>query len=155
MSIKKKILLAVILLLVIIQFIRPEKNLGSIESPNHIKYTVSVTPEVDKILKVSCYDCHSNHTEYPWYSNIQPFAWWLNDHVVEGKGELNFSEFNTYKLKRKIHKLEEVIELVEEDEMPLKSYTLLHSEAKLTAEEKEKLFSWAKASIETLKDTLK
>lgn len=147
--------MAVVVAFIIIQFFRPEKNLGSLESPNDIKYTVSVSADVDKILKVSCYDCHSNHTNYPWYSNIQPFAWWLADHVEEGKGELNFSEFKKYKLKKQIHKLEEVIELVEKNEMPLKSYTLVHSDGKLTPEEKERLITWAKTSMETLKDTMK
>ena len=94
------------------------------------------------ILQTSCFDCHSNYTNYPWYTNIQPIGWWLNHHVDEGKEELNFSEFESYSLKRKLHKLEEIKEMVEEGEMPLSSYTLIHGDTKLSPEQKEILYTW-------------
>ncbi len=155
----KKILRAVGLLLlatlVIIQFIRPEKNVtkASTAFAGDISTVYHVPAEVDVILKNSCYDCHSNNTSYPWYANFQPVAWWLNDHVVEGKKEVNFSEFASYAPRRKYRKLEEVIEMVEENEMPLASYTLIHREANLTAEQKLSLSNWATAIRDTMKAT--
>jgi hypothetical protein len=98
---------------------------------------------VKTILNKACMDCHSNNTRYPWYNNIQPVAFWLANHVDEGKEELNFSEFKTYKLKRQDHKLEEVVEMIQEGEMPLSSYTITHGDAKLTESEKQLLINWA------------
>ena len=110
MSKLKKVLLTFLVLLIAIQFIRPERNTGIADTPNDIEHTVAVSSEIKNILVISCYDCHSNHTEYPWYFNIQPIASWINHHIEEGKRKFNLSEFKTFKTKRKIHKLEEMIE---------------------------------------------
>jgi hypothetical protein len=141
----KKVLLVLLVAFIVIQFIRPAKNQAAGVSANDISKHVEVPANVAKILERSCYDCHSNNTSYPWYSNIQPVAWWLNDHVVEGKAELNFSEFGSYKPKKQAHKMEEVAEMLEADEMPLKSYTLIHTNAVLNAEEKAAVITWAKS----------
>jgi len=150
MSKKKKILYVLLIVFVIIQFIRPERNLGKRETEN----TIFVSTEVGQIIQTSCFDCHSNYTVYPWYTNIQPFGWWMNHHVNEGKDELNFSEFETYSLKRKLHKLEEIKEMIDEGEMPLSSYTLIHGDAKLSLEQKEILSKWVVETRAYLADTL-
>ena len=155
MSKKKKVLIAIISLLVLIQFIRPERNLGVADTEKDITHTVTVSPEVKNILEKSCYDCHSNHTEYPWYANIQPVASWLADHVDEGKDELNFSEFDTFKSRRKIKKLKEVIEQTKKSEMPLSSYLIIHKNAALSEEQKNILIKWAEESLLVLQDTVK
>ncbi|HKC67931.1 MAG TPA: heme-binding domain-containing protein [Bacteroidia bacterium] len=155
MSKKKKIFIILISLLVFIQFIRPERNVGVADTTNDIKHSVTVDAEVKNILEKSCYDCHSNHTNYPWYANIQPVAGWLAHHVTEGKDELNFSEFNTYKLRRKTHKLKEVVEQIKKGEMPMSSYLIIHKDAELNEEQKSKLIKWAEESILVLQDTLK
>lgn len=147
----RKILIGLMVALVIIQFIRPERNVASAMSANDISTKYTVPDDVNKLLQKACNDCHSNNTVYPWYSNIQPVGWWLQNHVNEGKEELNFSEFATYKNKKAAHKLEEVVELVEEGEMPLESYTIVHKEAKLTNEEKATLVTWAKALHQQIK----
>ncbi len=147
----RKILIGLLVALVIIQFIRPERNVASAMSANDISTKYTVPDDVNKVLQKACNDCHSNNTVYPWYSNIQPVGWWLQNHVNEGKEELNFSEFATYKNKKAAHKLEEVVELVEEGEMPLESYTIVHKEAKLTNEEKATLVTWAKALHQQIK----
>jgi hypothetical protein len=152
---KKKIGIGLIVVLVIIQFIRPEKNNGVADTSTDITHSVTVTPEIKNILEKSCYDCHSNHTEYPWYFNFQPIAGWLAHHVEEGKGELNFSEFDTYKPKRKIHKLKKLIDEVKEGEMPMSSYLIIHRDAALSEEQKTKLIHWAEESMTTLQDTVK
>ena len=143
MNMSKKNGYVALALLLVIQFIRPNRNESSAPTPNDISGKYSVPAEVDKILKTSCYDCHSNNTRYPWYSNIQPVAWWLADHVNEGKSELNFNEFLAYKPKKAHHKMEEVIEQLQEHEMPLKSYTLVHRDAELDDSQRKLVADWA------------
>lgn len=93
---------------------------------------VNIVPAtVEKSLQVSCYDCHSNNTDYPSYSKIQPAAWFLEDHIKEGKDELNFNEWDTYSSRRKNSKLRSIIKQIESGEMPLVSYTLIHGGARL------------------------
>ena len=96
------------------------------------------------ILSKACYDCHSNNTTYPWYASLQPVAWWLGDHIEHGKKELNFSEFGNYAPRKQYRKLEEVIEEVEADKMPLPSYTLIHRDARLKDNERQILINWAR-----------
>ena len=148
---KKKILITLVIIFAAIQFFRPEKNVATGTSPNDITQLYQTSDEVVTVLKKACYDCHSNNTVYPWYANIQPVAWWLNDHIVEGKDELNFSEFAAYEPGRQYHKLEEVKEMIDEDEMPLASYTLIHRDAKLTDAEKAAVLGWAAAIRDTMK----
>lgn len=140
----KKVLITLLVILVVIQFFKPTKNITAAVQPASIEKVYNVSDQVSGILKKACYDCHSNNTAYPWYVNIQPVAWWMDDHIKEGKRELNFSEFGTYPLKKQDHKLEEVTEQIV-DEMPLKSYTFAHSDARLTAAEKQALTDWANA----------
>ena len=140
----KKISIGLIAVLVIIQFFRIDKTNPVIIQENDF-ITITNPPEnVSVILKTSCYDCHSNETKYPWYTNISPLSWWIKDHINEGREELNFSEWGTFKEKRKNHKLEECIELIDEDEMPLSSYLITHGDAKLTADDKGFLLEWFK-----------
>lgn len=139
----KKIAYVLLAALVIIQFFRPARNISTAKSPNDISNKYTVPASVQEILNTSCYDCHSNNTVYPWYANIQPVAWWLADHVNEGKKELNFSEFITYSPKKAHHKLEEVIEQTKEGEMPLQSYTIIHQNAKLSDTQKLEIATWA------------
>lgn len=144
MKIGKKIAWALLLVFVAMQFIRPEKNQ---DSSDHLAAFLSETnppAEVRELLKTSCFDCHSNHTEYPWYNAVAPVSYWLADHVNEGKEHLNFSAWSTYETKRKDHKLEEVVETVEEGEMPLNEYTWTHEGARLTPEQREAIIEWAK-----------
>lgn len=150
MSKKKKILYGLLIVLVVIQFIRPARNNGELDNENAIFTSL----EVGKVLQTSCFDCHSDKTNYPWYTNIQPLGWWLNNHITEGKRELNFSQFESYSLKRKLKKLKEIREQIQEGEMPLSSYTLIHSYAKLSAEEKDLLIKWTEVTTNYLSDTI-
>lgn len=150
MSKKKKFLIAILIIFIAIQFIRPERNLGELETEN----TIFVTQDVGRILQTSCYDCHSNYTNYPWYTNIQPLGWWMYHHVKEGKEELNFSEYEAYSLKRKLHKLKEIKEQIEEGEMPISSYTFQNGEATLSPEQKEILVKWVEVTRKYLSDTI-
>ena len=141
----KKILIAVAVVFVIAQFFGREKN----EAPTRELevFITETTPskEVSNILSAKCYDCHSNKTEYPWYANVAPISYWINHHVEEGKEHLNFSDWANYNTKRKKHKLDELIEEVEEGKMPLDSYENLHGD--ITELEKEVLIAWAKKAM--------
>jgi len=150
----KKILIGLGILLLIIQFIRPDKN-DSNDLTNDISTKYQVSSEVNHLLQVSCNDCHSNKTEYPWYANVQPVAWWLNNHVVDGKKHLNFSEFTKKPLFVQNHKFDEIMEMVGDKEMPLPSYTNLglHSEANLTDDQRKMIVDWAKTQMDYLKKT--
>lgn len=150
----KKILIALLAILLLIQFFRPEKN-TSMDVTNDVGTKYKVSEEVSHLLGVACNDCHSNNTTYPWYASVQPMAWWLNDHVTEGKEHLNFSDFTQLPVAVQNHKFEEVIEVIEENEMPLESYTYLglHPKAKLTEFQKTTLKNWAKEQMDYLKAT--
>jgi hypothetical protein len=122
-----------------IQFV-PTKPNQSVMVPQTDFMVVNDVPLlVKKKIQVSCYDCHSNNTDYPWYNKIQPIAWILEDHIVEGKEELNFNEWGNYSTRRKNSKLKSIISQIEDDEMPLFSYTIVHGDAKLTEAEKKKI----------------
>jgi len=148
--VKRKILFGIATILIVIQFFRSERNVGQADMPTDITHAVLVPENVMHVLKTSCYDCHSNRTTYPWYTNINPVGWWMNHHVEEGKDELNFSTFTSYNKKRADHKLEEIAEQVQEHEMPLESYTWMHKDAKLDAQQIQLIVDWVKASRATL-----
>jgi hypothetical protein len=147
----KKILLALFVLLVGIQFIQPAKNVGDVITENDISKKYEMPEAVHSIFVQKCYDCHSNNTLYPWYSKVQPVAWWINSHVEEGKEKLNFSEFTTYTEKKANHKLEEVSEAVTDGWMPLDSYVLIHRETKITTEDTKSINAWIKSLGVTVK----
>ncbi len=138
----KKILIILAVLFVIIQFFRIDKTNPPVNEGMDF-LTIKNTPEnVASKIRASCYDCHSNETKYPWYSNVQPVAWFLKSHIDEGRTKLNFSTFATYEPKRQAHKLAEAVEMVETGEMPMESYLLAHPEAKLTQEERQMIIDY-------------
>jgi mono/diheme cytochrome c family protein len=153
----KKILKTIFLLLaaafITIQFFRPAKNTaaGPEAYSKDISTVHNVPAEVQAIFKKACNDCHSNNTEYPWYNNIQPVAWWLANHIKEGKGELNFSEFAGYSLRRQYNKLDKINGEVKEGGMPLSSYTWIHRSAKLNDAEKLAIANWTTAIRDSMK----
>lgn len=149
-KILKTVLLILLIVFIAIQFIRPAKNAGEEIASNQITAIHQVPEDVQQILKVSCNDCHSNTTYYPWYSKIQPVAWILNDHIVEGKRELNFSIFATYPTFRRYKKFKEIGEEVKNGDMPLLSYTIPHRDAVLNAGQKLTLENWAANSMKEM-----
>lgn len=140
----KKILIILFVLFIIIQFFRIDQTNPPINKGMDF-LTAKRTPEaLANNIRNACYDCHSNETKYPWYTNIQPVAWFMKSHIDEGRKHLNFSTFATYEPKRQAHKLEECVEMIEKGEMPLESYILGHPEAKLTPVEKKEMMDYFK-----------
>lgn len=133
-----------------IQFIRPEKNLGTITGPNDLSHYVPVPKNVGAILQRSCYDCHSNHTNYPWYVNVNPVALFMGGHIKDGKAELNFSDLSNFNERRLSHKLSSIADQVTQNEMPLGSYTLIHRNAVLSDTEIKIIKDWAATASERI-----
>lgn len=141
----KRIGIAFIVLFIVIQVFQINKTINPVNEQTDFMAVTQTNPEVATILKNACYDCHSNQPTYPWYTSVAPVSWWIKNHINEGSKHLNFSIWQTYTVKRKDHKLEECVEMIEEGEMPMNSYTWMHPEAKLTDAQKQLLIDWFKA----------
>lgn len=136
MSKAKKITLIVLVAIVLMQFVQIDKTNPVAAPQNDFIAATAPTTEVENVLKSACYDCHSNNSVYPWYTYVSPVSWWIKQHINEAREELNFSEWTSYSAKKADHKLEECIEMVKEEEMPLPSYTWMHPEAKISQEQR-------------------
>lgn len=144
MKILKKLGLLLLVVFIIVQFFGPDKNDGDINSVNAFFADTNPPKAVKAIITSSCIDCHSDSTRYPWYNNITPVNYWLSDHIKHGTKHLNLSKWTDYSDKKKDHKLDELIEMVEAKEMPLPSYTWIHGDAKLSQDQIDAVLSWAK-----------
>ncbi|WP_407401153.1 heme-binding domain-containing protein [Chryseobacterium sp.] len=144
----KKFLVVLLVAFIIIQFFPIDKSNPPIDKGMDF-LSIKNTPEpIAKIITTSCYDCHSNESKYPWYSNIAPASWLLQNHIKEGRKHLNFSTFAMYEPKRQIKKMEECVEMIEKNEMPLESYFIGHQDAKITEVQRQDLIKYFKRSIE-------
>jgi hypothetical protein len=133
-----------------IQFVPTERN-QNYTVPSTDFMLVNTVPEaIQNKLQVSCYDCHSNNTQYPWYNKVQPVAWLLEEHIKEGKAELNFNEWDSLSNRRKKSKLRSIIKQIESGEMPMDSYTIIHRDATFSETEKQEIIQY----ITQLKDSL-
>jgi len=144
-------IIIIILAAGVIQLFPPEQNISSASSGNEMANAFVVPADVQSILKRSCYDCHSNNTVYPWYAHVQPVGWFLNNHIQGGKRHLNFDEFTEYTLTKQYRRLKDIAEQIEEKEMPLTSYLLIHRYAVLTADEKAAIINWTAAMQDSMK----
>jgi len=132
-------------ILVLIQFIQIDKA-NPTSKPEHDFVAVVNAPEnIAKRVKHTCYDCHSNTTAYPWYTNIAPVSWWIKGHIKNGRQKLNFSEWGTYDADKRSHKLNECAEWTADYRMPLKSYGWLHPKAQMSDDERQALAQWFEA----------
>ncbi len=133
-----------------IQFVPTKRNQSDVVPKTDFMLVNKVPNGIKNKLQVSCYDCHSNNTTYPWYSKIQPGAWFMENHIKDGKKELNFSEWGSLSNRRKASKLRSIIKQIKNDEMPLSSYTLIHRNAILSKAEKQEIIQY----ITQLKNSL-
>lgn len=150
MKLAKKILLGLFIVFIAMQFIRPARNVNGQVLPTDITKTVAVPDKVMNILKISCYDCHSNNTRYPWYMNVEPMGWLMASHIKEGKANFNFSEFGSYSKRKGANKLRAVGKTTKEGTMPISSYTMMHSDSKLSQMDKNLLMEWASAAKDSM-----
>ncbi|RPD97662.1 hypothetical protein EGM88_07650 [Aureibaculum marinum] len=151
MKITKIIALILLIGFVGIQFVPTDLNQSDTVPKTDFLLVNNTQENISAILQESCYDCHSNNTKYPWYNKVQPAAWFLENHIKDGKEELNFNEWDTYSNRRKNSKLKSIISQVKDDEMPLASYTLIHKDAKLSKSEKTLIIDYMKNLKENLR----
>lgn len=150
MKIVKIITLVLLVVFVGIQFVPTKLNQSNIVPKTDFLLVSNSPQDISILLQESCYNCHSNNTKYPWYNKIQPAAWFLENHITEGKDELNFNEWDEYSNRRKNSKLKSIINQIKDDEMPIFSYTLIHRDAQLSKSNKTMVINYMKK----IKDTL-
>ena len=143
LSLLKRIALGLLLVVVAIQFYRPARTNPPVDPARLVTTTATVPAEVSAVLARSCYDCHSNETRWPWYSAVAPMSWRVIDHVDHGRSHMNFSEWGTYPVKKRVELLEKMCDEVREGEMPLKSYLLLHPGARLIEADWKVICDWS------------
>lgn len=141
---KKTIGLGIVVLLILLQLVPIDRSIPEIGPEADFLVAENVPTEMATLLQSACYDCHSYQTTYPWYAKVAPLSMWIQGHVKAGREELNFSTWTSYDFDKATHKLEESAEEVLEKHMPLKSYTWLHAEAKLTDTQRDALSQWLK-----------
>lgn len=144
------ILLPILIVFVSIQFIQPVRNTSGQVLPTDISNIYKIPPDVFTLINSSCYDCHSNNTNYPWYSNIQPVGWLLEADIKNGKSKLNFSEFGSLSSRRQISKLRNIENRIKDGTMPIKVYQIMHPSAQLTEEDKQLLIDWIQKTQDSI-----
>lgn len=152
-SFLKYTLLLFLIVFIIIQFFGIDRSVPEYDESGDFLSVHEPPSEIETIFRSACYDCHSYSTVYPWYTNIQPVGWWLQNHIDEGREEMNLSLWSDYPESDADHLLEEMIELVDEEEMPLPSYTWAHAGARLTDEQRQELIIWIGNLRSTLQQT--
>lgn len=139
----KKIFFIGLIIFLLMQLYQPARNVNS-EQDMTVDFTrvYTVPKNVETILRTSCYDCHSNNTNYPLYSYIQPARFFMESHIKEGKENLNFDEFGSYSKRKQENKLDRMVKQIKSNEMPLASYTLIHKNAILSPAQKNEVMDW-------------
>jgi hypothetical protein len=147
----RKILLTTLSAIIILQLVRPVKNINLVVLSTDISFHSPFPDTVKCILQRSCYNCHSNNTVYPWYAEIEPIGWLINFHIVRGKSQLNFSEFYALPKRRQFSKLASIANQLKSDNMPLSSYVFGHPCAKLSEIQKSQILNWISQLSESIK----
>ena len=127
----------------LLQFTNPSRTNPPVLPGHDLCATNPPPPKVAAMLRAACYDCHSHETEWPWYGRVAPVSWWLMDHIKDGRKRLNFSEWPHDNPKKARSRLKNIREEVESGEMPLRSYTWIHTNSRLSSSDREELMNWA------------
>lgn len=146
----KRIVLAIIVILAAIQFVRPSRTNPPVNPALDIGSLHTVSPEVGSIVARSCNDCHSNRTVWPWYSAVAPSSWLVVSDVNDGRSKMNLSEWATYPEKKRFDLLKDICEEVSRGKMPMPAYTLMHPVARLTPADVNALCQWTKTPERTI-----
>lgn len=130
---------------VAIQFVRPARTNPSTDSGEALAAHLAVPQETMRILDRACRDCHSNETRWPWYTEVAPVSWWVIEHVNHGRSHFNYSTWSAYDSARQAALLDRSCALVKGHDMPLGSYLLMHSSARLSPAEIDRLCQWTRS----------
>lgn len=147
MKMVKRIFIGFVVIIIVIQFIQPVRNTSGQVVPQSFIDTFQPNDTIVKLLANSCFHCHSNNTKYPWYTNIQPVGWLMAKHINDGKDELNFDDLAALSNRRRNSKFKSIAEQIQQDEMPLKSYLLIHRNAALNETDKKVLINFFQSKI--------
>lgn len=142
----RRLFLVLVVFFIAMQFFQSDKDNIDVFSAQNITTIIPVPDTVMNLLKTACYDCHSNNTNYPWYTNIQPIGWWLKNHIEEGKQNLNFDAFAQYEKEKMLDKLKDIKKSQQQGWMPLSSYTWIHKNAILSEKQKKMIIDWTDSS---------
>ena len=142
-AVSKKAAVVLAVLLLAIQVVRPEKGNAPVAREKSIHAQMEVPPQVAKIFDRSCRDCHTNQPRWPWYADVAPVSWWVIDHSKHGRSHMNFSTWDKYDNEQAQELLNYICMQVSMGEMPLKSYLLVHRDARLSKEDVRTLCQWS------------
>lgn len=146
----KRLLLVILIVFILIQFVRPVRNQSGQDEQSAIAVPFSIPDTVYSLFQNACFDCHSNDTNYPWYSNIQPVGWLIEKDISDGKAKLNFSELGSLSPRRQMSKWQNVENRIKDGTMPLPMYQFMHPRARLTEAERQRLIDWVRKTMDTL-----
>jgi len=150
----KIVLVLIIVGFIVIQFVnRPDKSTTGEVTPAHLTKIMTVPSNVENILKRSCYDCHSDHTVWPWYTSVAPVSWLVADDVVKGRKKMNFSQWSKIPEAKREARLNEICEQIKADEMPLPNYLYIHGDAKLSQADKDILCKWVETELKKMEES--
>ena len=148
---KKKVLYIVFALFILLQLIPSELPIVTNNNPNDLIVNNKDIPDnIINLLRNSCYDCHSNETNYPWYSKLSPVSLLVARDTKEGRLELNFSNWESLSSYKKAGVLSDISDAIVLGEMPMQIYTAIHWSASLSEDEKKELINWANNYSEQL-----
>ena len=139
---KKKILLALLIIFLLMQVIRIDKDNPSDDPTLDLVSQVEAPDEMKNLITIACYDCHSNSTIYPWYTNVAPVSWWVKGHINGARESMNFSKWFEYDEHQQKEALEACSKVLEETRMPPLSYMIGHKDAWLSDEQRTSLLTW-------------
>ena len=141
---KRNILIGLVVIFIIMQFFPIDKTNPPVDQAKDFLTMENAPTEVAQLFKTACYDCHSDETKYPWYTSVAPISWFIKGHIDEGHKHLNFSTWGDYDAKKKAHKMEEIIEVVDGKEMPMLTYWMIHWDAKISVEQRTQITDWVR-----------
>ena len=141
---KRNLRIAFLVVFALIQFVVIDKSPIEINPEADFLMIEQAPKEVAELMQASCYDCHSNLTTYPWYSNIAPVSWWLKGHIDNGRGKLNFSEWDNYTREQGDTLIVKSADMIEKKWMPILTYKIIHKESRLSDEQRALLIDWLK-----------
>lgn len=155
LKIIKFVVIGCVVLFLGLQFIRPARTNPAVDESQTVDARAQPPSPVKDILNRACSDCHSNKTEWPWYTNVAPLSWWITDHVNQGRQKLNLSEWAKLDRDRQGKKLQQICDEVTDGGMPLSSYLPMHPKAKLSEQDKKTLCDWTAAERAALSSSSK
>jgi len=144
----KYLLWIVVVIFIAIQFVPIDRENPIGDANSDLLMQTQASQEVQSIMRNACYDCHSNETVWPWYSNIAPVSFVIANHIEEGRDHLNFSDWASYDKEDQSYILKNMKKEIDKNAMPLKGYVKMHANAEMTNERKALIFAWIDSVLE-------